>query len=293
MHMLSAPRPSGSRPIATFDLTGHCPLRCAHCYFYAAPVPGPDLDETSFLSRVRSARDTYGIRSAFWVGGEPLLRLDLLRRAMAFFPRNAVATSGTLPIPADLGAGLLVSIDGPRTLHDALRGSGTFDRVLRHVAALPRRSFALSTVLTARTVDAVEALPDLVAEAGALGALVGFHVGPPGDSLRLDGARRDDVLARLRRVITEHPGTVLNPIASLGFFRARPAAGEIPCVYRDCAIAFDVHLTPKQPCTFGARADCAACGCPVMALHAARGADQGASEGLLRTLFPRREVLDA
>ena len=293
MHMLSAPRSSGSRPIATFDLTGRCPLRCAHCYFYAAPVPGPDLDETSFLSRLRSVRDAYGIRSAFWVGGEPLVRLDLLRRAMALFPRNAVATSGTLPIPADLGAGLLVSIDGPRQFHDALRGPGTFDRVIRHVAVLPPRSFALSTVLTSSTVDVVEALPGLVAETGAIGVLAGFHVGPPGDPLRLDGALRDDVLARLRRVITEHPGVVLNPIASLEFFRARPAIDEMPCIYRDRAIAFDVQLAPKQPCTFGPRADCAACGCPVMALHAARGADQGVSEGLLRTLFPRREVLDA
>ena len=291
--MLSASRTPGSRPIATFDLTGRCPLRCAHCYFYAAPVPGPDLDEASFLARLRSVRNAYGIRSAFWVGGEPLLRLDLLRRAMAFFPRNAVATSGTVPIPSDLGAGLLVSVDGPKPLHEALRGPGTFDRVLRHVAALPRRSFALSTVLTSRTVDAVEALPELVAEVGALGALVGFHVGPPGDPLCLEGAAREEALTRLRQVAADHPGAVLNPIASLEFFRARPTAGEIPCVYRDRAIAFDVRLTPKEPCTFGLRADCTACGCPVMALHAARGTDQGASEGLLRALFPRREVLDA
>ncbi len=293
MHMLSAPEASGSRPIATFDLTGSCPLRCAHCYFYAAPVPGPDLDEASFLARLRSVRDAYGIRSAFWVGGEPLLRLDLLRRAMAFFPRNAVATSGTLPIPADLGAGLLVSLDGPQSLHDALRGPGTFDRVLQHLAALPRCSFALSTVLTSRTVDALEALPELVAETGALGVLVGFHVAPPGDPLRLDGAAREDALARLRQVALDHTGTVLNPIGSLGFFSARPATTEIPCVYRDRAIAFDLRLTPKQPCTFGPRADCTTCGCPVMALHAAGDADQGASAGLLRAQFPRRKVLDS
>ena len=288
----SASRSPSRRPIATFDITARCPLRCAHCYFFAAPAPGPDLPEASYLERLRLVRDTYGIRSAFWVGGEPLLRLPLLRRAMSLFPRNAVATSGTLSIPTDLGAGLLVSLDGPKPLHDALRGQGTFDRVLRHVAVLPRRSFALSAVLTARTLEALEALPELVAETGALGVLVGFHVGPPGDPLRLDGALRDEALARLRQVIAEHPGVVLNPVASLEFFRARAAVVDPPCIYRDRAVAFDTQLTPKQPCTFGPRADCTSCGCPVMALHASRGADAGASDELLRALFPRREVLD-
>ncbi|MDH3215348.1 MAG: radical SAM protein, partial [Candidatus Krumholzibacteria bacterium] len=155
---------SVGRPIGVFDVTSQCPLRCRHCYYYSnvSRIP-PDLDDELFLKRLQQKRDEYGIRSAFWIGGEPFLRPNLLRRAMALFRRNAVATSGALAIPTDLDAGLLISIDGPKDTHDALRGEGAFDTAMQHIKGLPERSFALSTTLTTFSVDAIDALPGLVA----------------------------------------------------------------------------------------------------------------------------------
>lgn len=280
---------SAERPIATFDLTGRCPLRCRHCYFYAAPVPDGDLDDRTYLRRLEEVRDRYGVRSAFWVGGEPLLRLPLLRRAMRLFRRNAVSTSGAVPIPDDLDSGLLVSLDGPRPIHDALRGSGAFDAALGHMGRLRAGSFALSMTLTSASAGAVSHLPALVETTRAAGALVGFHVGPPGDPMRLDGPERARAVDALLDLAATRPGVVLNPAASLALFhpdRLRDLASR--CIYRDRAVAFDPHMVVKPPCTFGPRASCDACGCAVVATHASRDGTAGdPSEAALKVLFPR------
>ncbi len=285
-----SPMASPSRPIATFDLTARCPLRCLHCYFFAAPPGVGDLDDGAWVARLVRLRDRWGIRSAFWVGGEPLLRLGLLRKAMFVFDRNAVATSGAVPIPSDLDAGLLVSVDGLREEHERLRGPGTFDRVLSNLRPIRKRSFALSTTITSATLSVVDDLDAMVERTGALGVLVGLHVGPLGDPLRVAGDDRDRVVDRLLDVAARRPGLVLNSSAALDRFRPVHAADVAAhCIYRSTAIAFDTRLRRKRPCTFGARADCSACGCPVVAEQRMRDLGLRASTALLKALFPRAQ----
>ncbi|MFQ5510403.1 MAG: radical SAM protein [Candidatus Krumholzibacteriia bacterium] len=281
----------GKRPIGIFDLTNRCPLRCRHCYYYTnvSAIPA-ELDRDAFLERLAATRDRYGIRSAFWIGGEPLLEPDLLRRAMDLFARNAVATSGALPIPADLGAGLLVSVDGPEAAHDALRGEGTFALAMQHIRALPERSFAIATTLTSSSVDSIDAFPHLVESTRALGILVGFHVGRPGDPSRLDDNRRDRAVDELLRIHDANPGVLLHSRRAIELFRPRYSA-EIAkkCIYRDVAIAFDVRFGVKSPCTFAENAACDACGCPVVISHAAWRDSDVESKALLHALFPKRQ----
>ena len=280
-----------NRPIGIFDLTSECSLRCKHCYFYSnvSTIPS-DLNEEEFLTRLRQKKEEYGIRSAFWIGGEPLMKPDLLRRAMAVFPRNAVATSGAQPIPTDLDAGLLVSIEGPRDIHDALRGVGAFDTAMQNIKNLPEKSFALATTLTTLSVDSIDSFPKLVESTRALGLLVGFHVGRPGDPVRLDNRRRDQAVDQLIELRRTHPGVLLHSEAALELFRSTHRQDiATRCIYRESAHAFDVHFEIKQPCTFAENASCDACGCPVVMLHAAWQDGDEASGGLLHALFPKRQ----
>lgn len=277
------------RPIATFDITARCPSRCAHCYFYrdTDSAAQADLDDEAFLAGVGHLAERYGIRSALWIGGEPLLRLDLLRRAMARFPRNAVVTSGLVPIPSDLDAGLLVSLDGPRRLHDALRGAGSFDRVVANAQRLPPGGFALSTTLTVGSLDTIEALPALVHLTGAMGALLGFAVATVDAVHRIEADARDRAVDRLQRLAATRPGVILNPPEALEWFR--PARGpELArsCVYRSRAIAFDPQLREKRPCSFGAAASCLLCGCGAVTAQRAMADGSPASAELLGRLFP-------
>lgn len=76
-------------------------------------------------------------------GGEPLMRMDLIRTIMDSAPvrRFMIQTNGTLL--DRLGSDyinrmetVLVSLDGPRELTDQHRGAGTFDRVIRNVRTI-------------------------------------------------------------------------------------------------------------------------------------------------------------
>ena len=61
------------------------------------------------------------------------------------------------------------------------------------------------------------------------------------------------------------------------------------CIYRDVAIAFDVHFEVKEPCTFAENASCDACGCTLVIAHAAWRSQDDKSKGLLHALFPKRK----
>ena len=73
-------------------------------------------------------------------GGEPLMRMDLIRTIMDAAPvrRFMIQTNGTMlgelgPSYVSRMENILVSIDGPRAITDSNRGPGTFDRVIRNV----------------------------------------------------------------------------------------------------------------------------------------------------------------
>ena len=281
---------TGNRPIGIFDLTNQCPLRCKHCYYYTNVSEIPvELGEADFLDRLEQRRDEYGIRSAFWVGGEPLLKPHLLFRAMRLFSRNAVATSGAVPIPAELDAGLLVSIEGRKQTHDSLRGKGAFDIAMENIRCLPAKTFAVATTLTTISVECIDKLPDLVRSTRAMGILIGFHVGLPDDPLRMGDRRRDAAVDQLLELHESHPGVLLHSKEAIELFRGRHGRDvSRHCIYRDRAVAFDVRLEVKKPCTFAKNAACNVCGCPVVIAHAAWRKDDAASGDLLHALFPKR-----
>jgi len=270
---------------ATFDVSAACPLRCAHCYYYAQPAPASALSTETYLARLERLRDGHRLTTALWLGGEPLARPELLVRAARLFSRNAVVTSGLLPVPDELEAGLLVSIDGLEPEHDRLRGRGAFRRTVSALERLRPRPFALQVTLTALTLSAIDSLPQLVAETHAAGALVGFYTGAASSPLSLSPAMRARAVERLLALKARAPGVVLSSAASLEVLKARSGI-HAACPYRDSDLAFDVRLERKSPCTYGAAADCASCGCALLALRAASEGGDRASRDLLLALFP-------
>ena len=137
-----------------WHLTEKCNLRCKHCY-----QEGQKMEEMSFADvksivgevshMISSWEEAYSIkfsRSFNVTGGEPFLRHDIfyiLEEMGSYGFDLYLLSNGTLitnEISRALAAlgvkGVQVSIEGPESVHDEIRGRGSFSSSLNGIASL-------------------------------------------------------------------------------------------------------------------------------------------------------------
>jgi sulfatase maturation enzyme AslB (radical SAM superfamily) len=158
-----APLPRNT--FCSIDVTNRCNLRCKHCYFYSYDQErGPELTVDDWIARIEGMQK--GRRAFFsctWVGGEALLRPELVDRGRKFFRANRVVTNGTLPLPDWKNVEFHVSIDGTEELHDSLRGKGCYAKIKKNLASesCPDINVAIACCLSRSNVGCIE---DLIEE---------------------------------------------------------------------------------------------------------------------------------
>jgi radical SAM protein with 4Fe4S-binding SPASM domain len=132
-----------------WEITLACNLKCAHCGSRAGRPRQQELSTDECLDVVRQLAEL-GTRDLNLIGGEAYLRRDWLTIVKAIADAGmhcSIQTGGRgltldkIKAAAAAGVGTLgISIDGPREIHDRLRGfKGSFDQalgVLRNVAAV-------------------------------------------------------------------------------------------------------------------------------------------------------------
>jgi len=133
-----------------------CNLHCLHCYFsrqdYASEL-SPD-QWVSELKRMKSRGAPLYICG--WLGGEPLLRPEVIEAGKRFFKSNIVFTNGTLELPTWPDCTFVVSVPGTRVPYRELTGAGstTYDLVKEH-AKRPELHVIVSFCITRRNVSSI------------------------------------------------------------------------------------------------------------------------------------------
>lgn len=152
-------------------VTNRCNCRCAGCGAYAADAVELGADEA--LALVDSMADA-GVRRLSLTGGEPLLREDIGRiiaRARGHDIAVTVNSNGSL-VAAKIEElkgikALVLSLDGPESVHDGIRGRGSYAGVMTAVEAA--RANGIRVVLTATiTRDSAGELPFFLSTAESL-----------------------------------------------------------------------------------------------------------------------------
>ncbi len=140
--------------------TAVCNLNCLHCYVSRFR----SLNELSIDEKMKLVKEfaDLGIEHVNLTGGEPLIHRDLpeIVKALADYGIDiSVVTNGTiisdgkLEVLAKYYSSVYVSLDGPRAIHDRIRGVGVFDRVIEFLTKARELGIKLGTVMAVSTIN--------------------------------------------------------------------------------------------------------------------------------------------
>jgi MoaA/NifB/PqqE/SkfB family radical SAM enzyme len=154
---LTEPAPTiASLPILILNAHNLCNCRCVMCDIWKRDTKEQIRAED--LERHRASMHDLGVRHVVLTGGEPLLHNDLAALCNFFRDQKihlTLLTTGLLLLKraeevATLFDDVIISIDGPREIHDSIRRvNGAYDLIQRGVAAV--RSHSPSLPMTCRT----------------------------------------------------------------------------------------------------------------------------------------------
>ena len=155
---------------ASYNVTGRCNMRCLFCEWWK--TDRPELPTKKALAAI-DAVCSLGVPFFDLSGGEPLLRKDLsalAKRATSHGCLVSMNTNGTLLNEkrlseiADVLDLVVVSLDGPKDVHDKIRGvPGTYDKAIEAIRLLKAHGIkvGINSVATPWNIDV---LPSFIEE---------------------------------------------------------------------------------------------------------------------------------
>lgn len=145
-----------SLPILILNVHSRCNCRCVMCDIWKRETN--DQIRAQDLEHHRSSLESLGVRQVVLTGGEPLLHNDLATLCNFFRDQSinlTLLTTGLLlhkraEEVASLFDDVIISLDGPQDIHDAIRRvSGAYNLIHRGIAAV--RHFCPSLPISCRT----------------------------------------------------------------------------------------------------------------------------------------------
>jgi len=154
--------------ILQWDSTNVCNLSCKHCYHkYSKKTSNPnhfslmkDKEVKFMLDDLKNVAEEWSLNPTFHIsGGEPLLRDNLfgiIKYATSNNLSTRILTNGTLINPdvakklSELGInGIQISIDGPKRIHDNIRGKGAYKKAINGITNAVDKKIKVNVSMTA------------------------------------------------------------------------------------------------------------------------------------------------
>jgi len=272
------------RPFAVnYDITWQCNLRCIHCYFYSSAAEldlgeihnRKELSDKQWINIFRYHR-SLGVYSASITGGEPTLRMNLLHEAVNTFPSVQIATNGTIKIPyfkAKKQPILWVSLDGPKDLHNKIRGAPIFNKIIDNIQD-DKRVF-ISCTVSSLNYKQIEKVVKIAHDAGTSGIFFLWYTGYDNDPLLLKGKSLKIAAEKVLKVMKEYGDFIIFSKKMLEYYITKSFVPH--CFFRKKNRIYSYYPNGQQKfCVMGNSPQlCKNCGCIVpVAVYALKKFDR-------------------
>jgi MoaA/NifB/PqqE/SkfB family radical SAM enzyme len=264
-------------PGALVNITNVCNLSCTHCFVFRADNPNKPkdkMDDATMLAQLTKLRDRHNIKSMLFMGGEPMIRKNLVLAAMPLFERSSIVTNGTYGIPSVPGHLVTVSLDGPKEMNDPIRGEGVFDKVKQAVFARDPddgTTVMLQMTVTSQNAAGIEAFVEEVKDWPVTGIAFTFYVPSENDDTGLgwpDLRDRDAVVDQVIAIKLKYPERVKTNIGALELMkseRSMEVTGEHgeTCGLKNNMLPLymgEGGNFERTYCCYGNNVDCTRCG---------------------------------
>jgi MoaA/NifB/PqqE/SkfB family radical SAM enzyme len=235
--------------------------------------PKDKMDDATMLHQLEVLRDRHQIKSMLFMGGEPMIRKNLVLQAMPLFERSSIVTNGTYGIPSVPGHLVTVSLDGPEEMNDRIRGTGVFQKVKKAIFDRDPNdgtTLMIQMTVTRQNAPGIEEFVEMVKEWPVTGLAFTFYVPTQNDTTDLgwqDLRERDEVIQRVIAQKRLYPHFIKSNIPTLELMlseRSLEVTGEHG---ENCNLRKMLPLYMGEGgnfertfCCYGNDVDCSRCG---------------------------------
>lgn len=254
-----------ARSLVGLDVTYQCNLRCRHCYFIRQNHHR-ELTISEWLSRFEKMRaGGYPLMICGWIGGEPLLRMELIEKGRRYFKSNVVFTNGTIPLPYWPDVTFSVSVHGTAEIHGWMTGveRERYQQIKKNVSRTDLK-VVVAFCVTRYNHTCIEEMLAEWSHTSIQGIVFEFYTPIKGeeDQLWLNFEERDRVINRLLALKKTYGSFIRLSDRILWMMKSERASRITAyCPFPKIGISLDPLGEVKNPCQLGPQADCQRCGC--------------------------------
>lgn len=252
------------------EVTNKCNLRCKHCYFFTDP-PKYELEPQEMVETITRLHKEKGrVWNCTWVGGEPLLRPQIIEQLIPKFKHNTVVTNGSIPLP-DWKVGFYVSLDGTKEIHDQIRGNGSYEKLKRNVTDPKNygKTIRLACCLNNLNKNSIEAMLEEWHPCPNVKEMIFDFMTPVqgvADDLWIPFSERDKIIDKIVELKRKKYGRFISAPETAYLLMKENNCGRATgknCAFMKKGFVIDAAGKPKQKCMLGPKSDCTRCGCIV------------------------------
>ncbi len=263
---------SQTYPAAMVNITNRCTLKCKHCFVFREKNPNDKMNEMSsskMIKKLAGLQKQFGIKTMLWMGGEPLLRPDVLREGVKLFNNNHITTNGTIDLIELPGCTYVVSLDGPSDYNDSIRGEQSYSKVMKTISGIPETfesTIMCQCVVTKQNELILEELVELLLPTRFEGMTFSFYVPPKNDLSELTWKNtmdRDNAIREVMRLKKAYPEFIWNRQRSLELMlsdNCKAVTDNCPSKAYVLPLYLDGNEFKTPYCCYGNDVDCDLCG---------------------------------